>query len=36
MEMGNKFKVMGMIPATMTPILDEIPVYGFKSYNLID
>lgn len=29
MEMGEKFKVMGMVPATMAPILHESQVDGF-------
>lgn len=29
MEMGKKFKVMGMVPATMGPILYESSVDGF-------
>lgn len=34
MEMSKKFKVMGMLPATMGPILNKFPVYGFGSYNV--
>lgn len=34
MEMSKKFKVMGMLPATMGPILNKFPVYGFGSYNI--
>jgi len=30
MEMSKKFKVMGMIPATMALILGESPVDGFR------
>lgn len=35
MEMSKKFKVMGMVPATMGPILNTFPVYGFGTYNVI-
>lgn len=31
MEMGKKFKVMGMVPATMASILNKSPIYGFQS-----
>jgi len=33
MEMGNKFKIMGMVPATMAPILHNYPISGFGLYN---
>lgn len=36
MKMSKQFKVMGMLPATMSPILGELPVDGFKSYDLIE
>lgn len=35
MDMSKKFKVMGMLPATMGPILNKFPVYGFETYNVI-
>jgi len=31
MKMSKQFKVMGLLPATMSPILGELPVDGFKS-----
>jgi len=33
MEMGKKFKIMGMVPATMAPLLNDFPVSGFGLYN---
>jgi len=35
MEMGKKFKIMGMVPATMAPILNNYPISGFGLYNTI-
>lgn len=32
-EMGKKFKIMGMVPATMVPILNDTQVSGFGLYN---
>uniref|UniRef100_A0A2S2PGN3 Protein arginine methyltransferase NDUFAF7 n=1 Tax=Schizaphis graminum TaxID=13262 RepID=A0A2S2PGN3_SCHGA len=33
MEMGKKFKIMGMVPATMAPILYNSLISGFGLYN---
>lgn len=35
MEMGKQFKIMGMVPATMAPILYNHPISGFGLYNTI-
>jgi len=34
-EMGKKFKIMGMVPATMAPILNDSPVSGFGLHSSI-
>lgn len=34
MEMSKKFKIMGMVPATMVPLLNDSLVCGFGWYNL--
>jgi len=35
MEMGKQFKIMGMVPATMAPILYNYPISGFGLCNTI-
>lgn len=34
MEMGKQFKILGMVPATMEHLLNNLSIYGFVSNNV--